>query len=178
MYLYIDGARLGSALAVENSDLGFSSIVQYADMFYIGGTKNGALLGEAIVIINNSLKPEFRRHIKQRGGLLAKGRLLGLQFRELFRDGLYIELAQHANAMASKLTTGIRERGFTFLTESHTNQIFPIFPDAVIETLQENYGFYVWDKAGEGTSSIRLVTSWATKEEYVDEFLEDLGKVG
>lgn len=177
LYLYIDGARIGSALTVENSDLTFPDITEFADMFYIGGTKNGALLGEAIVITNDELKPEFRRHIKQRGGLLAKGRVIGIQFRELFTDDLYLELAKHANTMAQKLSQGIREQGHDFMTDSHTNQIFPILPDRVIKALETDYGFYVWEKARDDTSAIRLVTSWATKEENVNKFLGDLERV-
>lgn len=176
LYLYLDGARLGSGLVASGMSL--AEIAEMVDLFYIGGTKNGALLGEAIVIVNPELQKNFRYHLKQHGALLAKGRVLGVQFAELFRDGLYFELAQHANEMAERLSAGIRDLGYGFLTESRTNQIFPILPNTVIEKLQEKYGFYVWSKVDEQHSSIRLVTSWATKSEAVEGFLEELGVLG
>ncbi|MBN2603289.1 MAG: threonine aldolase, partial [Candidatus Thermoplasmatota archaeon] len=171
------GARIGSALASFENDLSFNDIAQLTDVFYIGGTKNGALLGEAIVIVNPKLQGEFRRMLKQRGALLAKGRVIGAQFLELFRNDLLIELAKHANEMASQLTQGIKETGYKFLTDSPTNQIFPIFPNAVIDKLKELYGFYVWEKVSDDASAIRLVTSWNTKEENVNKFLEDLERL-
>jgi threonine aldolase len=174
LYLYLDGARLGSALTSSRSDLSLSDLSSLVDIFYIGGTKNGALLGEVIVINNDQLKENFRYHLKQRGALLAKGRVLGIQFLKLFESDLYFDLAMHANKMAAKLTQGIRDQGYDFLTDSPTNQIFPIFPNVVIDRLKEMYGFYIWSKVDENKSSIRLVTSWATKEEAVDGFLEDL----
>ncbi|MEK7632243.1 MAG: aminotransferase class V-fold PLP-dependent enzyme [Patescibacteria group bacterium] len=174
LYLYVDGARLGSALMSERSDVTISDIAQFADMFYIGGTKNGALLGEAMVIVNPVLKKDFRYFLKQRGALLAKGRVLGVQFVELFIDDLYFDLAKHANAMAKKLSDGIVALGHSFLADSSTNQIFPILPNALIEKMKVDYGFYVWGKIDADHSSIRLVASWATKESAVDEFLTDL----
>ena len=172
LYMYLDGARIGSALTARDSDLSLADIAALTDMFYIGGTKNGALLGEAIVINNPALQAEFRWHIKQRGALLAKGRVIGAQFLELFADELYFELARHANRMAEQLADGLEQLGFAFLTPPQSNQIFPILPDTVIEQLQQEYGFYVWAAAGEGMSAIRLVTSWATPEIAVQEFLE------
>jgi threonine aldolase len=177
LYLYLDGARLGSALASSESDLQLSDIARLVDVFYMGGTKNGALMGEAIVIPSPQLKKNFRYHIKQRGGLLAKGRIMGVQFAELFKDGLFLETGKHANTLAEKMATGIRECGYEFLTRSSTNQIFPIFPNKVIEELQENYGFYIWSKIDTDRSVIRLVTSWATTEDAVMEFLTDLKAV-
>lgn len=174
LYLYMDGARLGSALASKASDLTLNDLSDLLDAFYIGGTKNGALLGEAIVIINDDLKEDFRYFIKQKGGLLAKGRLIAIQFLELFRENLFIELAEHANDMAEKLKVGIRESGYEFLTESFSNQIFPIFPNELIEKLQGSYMFHVWSKHSENKSAIRLVTSWATKPEKVEEILEEI----
>lgn len=176
LYLYLDGARLGSALVSAGSDLTLSDLGRLVDVFYIGGTKNGALLGEAIVINQPALQADFRFHLKQRGALLAKGRLLGIQFVGLFANGLYFELARHANAMAMKLAAGLAAQGFRFLTHSTTNQIFPILPDALIARLQQSYGFYVWSKAGGGQSAVRLVTSWATPEEKVAEFLSDVAR--
>lgn len=177
LFFYVDGARLGSALVSKESDCSLQDIAKLADIFYIGGTKNGALLGEAIVIVTPALQEDFRYFLKQRGALLAKGRVLGVQLRELFRGDLYIELAKHANAMASTLSEGIKNLGFKFLTESSTNQIFPILPNAVITELERMYGFYIWNKTDEHHSAIRLVTSWATKEDAVDDFLNDLKKM-
>jgi threonine aldolase len=171
MYLYMDGARLGSALTSKESDLTLTDLSRLVDVFYLGGTKNGALFGEAIVISNPALQSDFRYHLKQRGALLAKGRLLGLQFLALLRDDLYLDLARRANTLAGKLSRGLAEHGFPFLTASSTNQIFPILPNDLIVELQKQYGFFVWSKVDERHSSIRLVTSWATKEEKVDEFL-------
>jgi len=174
LYLYLDGARLGSALASTKSDLNLSEISKFVDVFYIGGTKNGALLGEAIVINNPELKKEFRYHLKQHGALLAKGRVLGVQFLELFKDNLYFQLAEHANKMADNLTRGIKGMGYKFLTESSTNQIFPILPNLIIKKMEKKYGFYVWTKVDGKNSAIRLVASWATDPGAIDEFLSDL----
>lgn len=177
LYLYLDGARLGAALTSGDSDLNLHDLCEYADLFYIGGTKNGALLGEALVIVNQDLKENFRYHLKQKGALLAKGRILALQFLALFTDNLFFELAKHGNRMAEQLAKGIKDMGYGFLVPSSTNQIFPIFPDAIIKELQKDYGFYVWQKKEQGVSAIRLVTSWATREESVSGFLEDLKKL-
>lgn len=168
LLLYLDGARLGSALCC--SDVTLEDIARFADAFYIGGTKNGALLGEALVILNDALKADFRFHIKQKGALLAKGRVLGLQFLELFRDGLFFELARHANSMADILRGAIAGQGFSFLSESPSNQIFPILPDNLIDMLKEEYLFYTWSKTDSAHSCIRLVTSWATEREAAEAF--------
>jgi threonine aldolase len=178
LYLYLDGARLGSALTSSVADVDLKDICRLVDAFYIGGTKNGALLGEALVINNPQLKPNFRYSMKQKGGLLAKGRILGIQFLELFKDGLFFDLARHANEMAQKLTRGIAELGYGFQTDSPTNQIFPIFPNLVIEALSEKYCFYTWAKVDEARSAVRLVTSWATPKEAVTDFLADLKAIG
>ena len=170
LYFFLDGARLGSALV--GSDVSMKDIARLVDVFYIGGTKNGALLGEAIVILNDALKTDFEFLVKQRGALLSKGRVLGIQFLELFRDGLFYELAEHANKMALKLASGIAAAGHDFLTPPASNQIFPILPNALIKKLKEDFSFYVWKKVDEESSAIRLVTSWATQEENVDAFLE------
>lgn len=174
LLLYLDGARLGSALVAEENDLTLEDIANLVDAFYIGGTKNGALFGEALVICNNSLKEDFRYFIKQKGGLLAKGRLLGIQFMELFKDDLYFDIAKHANEMAIKLKNAIRERGYEFLTNSYTNQQFPILPNDAVAKLGENYAFNIERKIDNNNTAIRLVTSWATKEENVLKFIEDL----
>jgi len=175
LILFIDGARLGAALSSDKSDATLADIASLADIFWIGGTKAGALLGEALVVCNPSLKEDFAFHIKQRGGMLAKGRLLGIQFRELFGDkGLFFAMASHANAMAAKLASGILSAGYVLSAESETNQVFPILPNSVISSLQGDFGFYVWEKHGPDSSVIRLVTSWATEERHVDAFLSKL----
>ncbi|APC40424.1 threonine aldolase family protein [Clostridium estertheticum] len=172
--LYVDGARLGSALCSKENDIKISDLPRLTDVFYIGGTKNGALMGEALVICKEGLKEDFRYHIKQKGGLLAKGRLIGIQFFELFKNDLYFDLARHANFMAETLKLGIKECGYKFLINSSTNQIFPILHNKTIEKLQENYLFFVWQKIDEDNSAVRLVTSWATKDEHVKSFIDDL----
>lgn len=172
LYLFIDGARLGSALMAKNGDLSLKDIANLCDIFYIGGTKNGALIGEAIVIVNPDLQENFRYHLRQRGALLAKARAVSVQFVELFTDDLYLQNAKHANDMAQKLASGLKECGYNFLNEPTTNQIFPILPKTVIEKLEKEFGFYEWSKIDEHHSAIRLVTSWATKESAVDEFVK------
>jgi len=174
LILYVDGARLGSALCSKNNDIKLTDLPKLTDAFYIGGTKNGALMGEALVICKDSLKEDFRFHIKQKGGLLAKGRLIGIQFLELFKDNLYFDLANHANIMAQLLKKGISNCGYDWLIDSTTNQIFPIFPNKLIKKLNEKYSFYIWQKIDEDNSAIRLVTSWATKEAAVKSFIDDI----
>ncbi|MCM3727006.1 aminotransferase class I/II-fold pyridoxal phosphate-dependent enzyme [Neobacillus cucumis] len=174
LLLYMDGARLGSALCSKENDLQLSDLPDLVDAFYIGGTKNGALLGEALVICRDSLKEDFRYHIKQKGALLAKGRLLGIQFLELFRDNLFFDLAEHANRMAGLLQVALTHANVKFLTHSPSNQIFPIFPNTLITELEKTYAFHVWEKVDAEHSAIRLVTSWATKEDEVVGFIEEL----
>jgi len=174
LLLYLDGARLGSALASEESDLTLAHIAKLTDAFYIGGTKNGALFGEALVICKNSLKEDFRYIIKQKGGLLAKGRLLGIQFEELFKDDLYFEIGKYANHMAILLKDAIKESGYEFLTDSSTNQQFPIFPNYMIDKISEKYAFNIERVIDSNNTAIRLVTSWATEETKVLEFIEYL----
>jgi threonine aldolase len=176
LYLYLDGARLGAALASGQCDLDPMTLAGLVDVFYIGGTKNGALIGEAIVIVNPQLKKHFRFNLRQRGGLLAKGRAVSIQFQELFRDNLYFDLAQHANELAQKLAAGIKDCGYELVVDAPTNQVFPIFPNSLIERLQQDYGFHFWEKFDEDRSVVRLVTSWATQEADVSEFLLSLEK--
>jgi threonine aldolase len=174
LILFMDGARLGSALCSAENDLQLSDLPALVDAFYIGGTKNGALIGEALVICRHSLKEDFRFHMKQKGALLAKGRLLGIQFHELFRDDLYFDLAIHANRMASLLRDEFSKANYKFLTHSPSNQIFPILPNSLITELQRNYSFLIWKKVDSDHSAIRLVTSWATKEDKVLAFIADM----
>jgi len=169
LLLFLDGARLGAALAAKNNDLTLPDLPRLTDIFWIGGTKAGALLGEAIVIANPALADDFAFHVKQRGGLLAKGRVLGIQFQELFGESnLFFGLARHANAMAKKLAAGIIDAGHELAAATETNQVFAILPDALIESLQRDFAFYVWEKHDGQRSVVRLVTSWATKEAKVD----------
>lgn len=172
LLLFCDGARLSSALAC--SDVTLPLLAQLCDVFYIGGTKNGALFGEALVIINPELKPEFRYVAKQRGGMLAKGWLLGLQFEILFKDGLYERGGIHANAMAQRLKTGLDKLGIKFTVDSPSNQQFPIFPNKILELLENEFAWEVISYVDDQNTEIRLVTSWATKKEDVDIFLERL----
>lgn len=174
LILFMDGARLGSALSSKENELTLVDLGRLVDAFYIGGTKNGALIGEALVICRDDLKEDFRFHIKQKGGLLAKGRLLGIQFLQLFRDDLFFDLARHANAMADLLREGIKDAGYGFLTHSPSNQLFPILPNSLIAKLEDKYAFYIWSQVDSDHSSIRLVTSWATEQEFVLEFIKDL----
>ena len=174
LYLYVDGARLGSALMSSNNDMTLAEFAVYPDAFYIGGTKNGAMMGEALVIQREELKEDFRYLMKQKGAMLAKSRILGIQFLELFKGHLYWDLADHANHMAMKLQEGLKRNGISFLAETSTNQLFPILPDSVILELKENYSFYVWEQVDEESSAIRLITSWATRELMVDAFIEDV----
>ncbi len=173
LYLYMDGARLGAALCSTASDAQLPDLCDLVDVFYIGGTKNGALIGEAIVINHPDLRRDFRYHIKQRGALLAKGRLIATQFVGLFTDGLFFDLARHADAMAVKLQNGISTRGFGFYSNSTTNLIFPILPDRLIQQLRTVYGFHDYVRVDATHSAVRIVTSWATPEARVDEFLQD-----
>ncbi|MEG1060376.1 MAG: aminotransferase class I/II-fold pyridoxal phosphate-dependent enzyme [Oscillospiraceae bacterium] len=175
--LFLDGARLGCALASESNDLNWNDLTRLTDVFYIGGTKMGALFGEALIFNSPALEKDFRYFIKQRGGMLAKGRMLGIQFAELFRDDLYLELAAHADRLAKKLTDAVRAMGYAFFSDSPTNQVFPILPKSVIEALRENYGFEFWQNIDETHDAIRLVTSWATDETNVDEFTDTLARL-
>jgi threonine aldolase len=174
LLLYVDGARLPAALASTATDLTLRDMAHLTDAFYIGGTKCGALFGEAIVVCSEGLAEDFRFHLKQRGALLAKGRFLGLQFRELLRDDLMIKLSRHAVEQAHKLALGIEAAGYRLLCPVATNQIFPVLPDDTITRLQERFGFYIWERLPNDYSAIRLVTSWATPPEAVDAFLSAL----
>lgn len=174
LFLYVDGARLAPALASRACDVDLPTLATLADLFYLGGTKNGALLGEALVVVNPALQSGFRHHLKQRGALLAKGRLLGAQFAALLRDGLFLQLAGHANAQAARLASGLQALGLPLLAEPETNQVFPILADGQVERLAGICRFHRWSPAGEGRTAIRLVTSWATPAEAVDRLLADL----
>lgn len=174
LLLYLDGARLAVALTADNNDLTLPELAARVDVMYIGGTKNGALLGEAIVFPNPELQPYFRHMMKQKGALLAKGRIFGIQFLELFTDNLFFELGRQANSRARQLSNGISDAGFTFKTPPESNQLFPVFPNELIKKLKENFDFHIWEKKGNTQSTVRLVTSWGTKGDVVQEFLRKL----
>ncbi|KUJ53091.1 threonine aldolase family protein [Chryseobacterium sp. JAH] len=172
LYLFLDGARLGHALTSEINDLNLEDIAKLTDVFYLGGTKNGALIGEAIIINNQSLQEDFAFNIKQKGALLAKGRLLGIQFLELMKNDLYFDLARHANQQAMKIKSALLKKEILFLSDTYTNQIFPIVNHKLIDVLSEKFEFYIWKNIDENSSAIRLITSWNTNEQAVDDFIK------
>ena len=176
LYLFLDGARLGAALCAEGNDLTMADLPRLCDVFYIGGTKNGALMGEAVVITHPALEADFRYQIKPRGGMLAKGFLLGINFDTLFTDDLYMRLARHAQNMAARLRHGLTERQIPLLVDSPTNQIFPVLTNTQIDTLSHDFTYEVWGTVDEQHTCIRLVTSWATTEETVDAFLQAVSR--
>lgn len=178
MFLYVDGARLGYALASEANDLTLPRLAKLCDAFTIGGTKQGALFGEAMVLTSPALGRDFRYLIKQRGGLLAKGRLLGLQFGELLRDGLYFDLAAHADRLAMRMQEAFLALGFPLYCPSPTNQQFVILPDALLAKLAEGYRFSYQARVDDSHSAVRFCTSWATREEDVEALLRDLEWLG
>lgn len=177
LYLFLDGARLGAALTSPVNDLAMADIARLTDVFYIGGTKNGALFGEALVILHPDLKPDFRFMIKQKGAMLAKGFLLGIQFEELFQNDLFYEMAAHANETAAVLKKVFTECGFPFFSQSCTNQQFPILPNELIAKLRESYEFQNQQAIDENHTAVRFVTSWATREEAVRQFADDFRKL-
>jgi threonine aldolase len=174
LYLYIDGARLGNALVSDGTDINPEDVGKLCDAFYIGGTKNGSPLGEALCIVNEDLKQNFQFYLKQHGALLAKGGLIGSCFRTLFEDDLFFDLARRANRLAQKLAQAFVDRGYEMSADSPTNQIFPILPNAKIAELRELFEFYVWEKVNDANSAIRLVCSWATDENEVDRLIAAL----
>lgn len=178
LLLMLDGARLGVALASTSSTLTLEDIATLTDVFWIGGTKAGALIGEAIVIPNAELAHEFAFNIKQRGALLAKGRVLGIQFQQLFSDGLFDRLALRANSLAAQLSVGIVERGHSLYTPTDCNQVFAVLPNSCIETLEETFQFHRWQAVDSATTVVRLVTSWATDETQILRFLDALQTKG
>lgn len=177
LYLFLDGARLGAALTSPVNDLTLADIARLVDVFYIGGTKNGALFGEALVIAHPGLKEDFRFMIKQKGAMLAKGFLLGIQFEELFQDDLFFQMAAHANQMAAILKEAFTDCGFPFFSDSATNQQFPILPNDLIAKLRESYQFQDQQAVDADHTAVRFVTSWATKEEAVRRFAQDLKRL-
>lgn len=177
LYLFVDGARLGYGLMAKGNDVTLEDMARLCDVFYIGGTKVGALFGEAVVICNPELKQDFRYHMKQRGGMLAKGRLLGVQFCALFEDDLYFEISAHADRLADQLRACFTELGYGFFMENTTNQLFPDLPTYIRRELAKKYTFIEMDWVDEDRRACRFCTSWATKPENVDALCADLRKL-
>lgn len=175
--LFVDGARLGYGLTAHNNDLTLEDFVMLTDVFYIGGTKVGALLGEAVVINNSALKKDFRYLIKQQGGLLAKGRIIGIQFCTLFTENLYFEIAEKANKLAMQIHNAFAKKGIEFLYDSSTNQQFPILSNHEIEILEKKYLFGFWKRIDQEYAAVRFCTSWATQSEHICQLTEDIEKL-
>ncbi len=169
--LYVDGARLGSGLAARGTDVTLAVLAQYADAFYIGGTKCGALFGEALVFPSGKLPERFLSRTKEHGALLAKGWSAGLQFDVLFTDGLYEKLGANAIETAETLKAGLRAKGYEFYIDSPTNQQFIIADDALLARLAGKVAYGFWEKLPDGRTVIRFATSWATKAEDVEALL-------
>lgn len=176
MYLFMDGARLGAAIAYTHSNpnertLTFADFAELTDIFWFGGTKMGAMFGEILVIPNKDIATDFNIYLKRHGGLMAKGYLLGLQFEVLLKDDKYLELSLHANAMAQKLSEGLEKFGVELFVPTQSNQVFALLPPELIITLKTEFDFYEWEQLDNGSTICRLVTSWATPEHQVDRFI-------
>lgn len=167
--LYMDGARLGYGLASLQTDVSLKDVAELCDVFYIGGTKVGALCGEAVVFSGMKAPDHFFTTVKQRGALLAKGRVLGVQFDALFTDDLYMKISRHAILMAEKLKDALREAGIPFFKDSPTNQQFVILENDMMEKLSSKVSFSFWEKYDETHTVVRFATSWATTEEQIDQ---------
>ena len=172
--LYLDGARLGYGLMSQKTDVTLQVVAKYCDVFYIGGTKVGALCGEAVVFTKKNMPKYFMTMVKQHGALLAKGRLLGIQFDALFTDELYFKISKHAILMAQLLKEGFQERGYEFYLESPTNQQFIVLENEEMERLKEKVSFGFWEKVDDKHTVVRFATSWATQKEDVDRLMEVL----
>lgn len=177
LYLFVDGARLGYGLAAKDNDVSLQDLARLSDVFYIGGTKVGALFGEAVVISNPVIAEDFRYLIKQHGGMLAKGRLLGLQFDTLLADNLYFEIAAYANHLADQLRATLTELGYPLLVPGVTNQVFPILPDRLLTELAKEFVFTEQERVDESHRAVRFCTSWATKRENLDALCAELGRL-
>ena len=174
LYLFVDGARLGYGLTAADNDVTMADMARFCDAFYIGGTKCGALFGEALVISNPAINRDFRYMIKQRGGMLAKGRLLGIQFCELLEDDLYFDIAAQANAYAQTIRETLTELGYRFMVDNTTNQLFPILPETVLDQLEKEFVFSQMGSIDRGHRAIRICTSWATSKENVEALCKKL----
>ena len=174
LYLFVDGARLGYGLEAKGNDVTLPDLARLCDVFYIGGTKVGALFGEAVVISNPALKEDFRYLIKQHGGMLAKGRLLGVQFEALLEGDLYFKISRQADRQADRIRRCLQRNHVPMYVENETNQIFPILPDAVLAQLQKTYVFTEQCRVDDAHRAVRICTSWATGDENVDRLCRDL----
>lgn len=172
--LFCDGARLGYGLTCDQNDVTLTDLARLCDVFYIGGTKVGAMFGEAVVIPRKGLIPHFYTIIKQSGALLAKGRMLGIQFDELFTDNLYMEIARHANLLAKRLREGLTAKGYTLYKQAPTNQVFVVLDSEQEAKMREVTTFSEWERLSDGRLVVRLATSWATRAEDVEELIEKL----
>ena len=172
--LYLDGARMGYGLASRGSGMTLADLAASCDVFYIGGTKVGALFGEAVVISSPALQRDFRYCIKRHGGMLAKGRLLGLQFEALFEDGLYLQLGRHGVEQALRIREACLRRGLPLHFDSRTNQQFPVLTRAQRERLEEKYAFTFWEQLDDDRAVVRFCASWATDPAAVDALTADL----
>ena len=177
LYLFLDGARLGYGLRCPQNDVTLRDLSRLCDAFYIGGTKVGALFGEALVLTHPALKEDFRYLIKQHGGMLAKGRLLGVQFDALFEDGLYFKISEHAVKMADKIRSALDDIGASYLVPGITNQIFPILPDDFLEELGKNFMFTEMERVDESHRAIRFCTSWASTQDNVDALCSEIKRI-
>jgi len=177
LYLFMDGARLGYGLTAQDYDVTLPDIARLCDVFYIGGTKVGALFGEAVVIGNPAIAEDFRYLIKQHGGMLAKGRLLGVQFDALMTDGLYFNIAKHANALADQIRDTLERLQVPFLIPGVTNQLFPIFPDSLLDELAKDFSFTEMGRVDETHRAVRFCTSWATTQENVQKLCDALERL-
>lgn len=174
LYLFVDGARLAQSLTSKYNDIKPEDYVKYTDLFYIGATKAGAMLGEALVINNSNLGEYFIRHMKQKGSVLAKGKLIGINFIELFKDNLFFSLGKHANKMAEKIYDSLLDVGYDFAEKTQSNLIFINLTKKDIDSLKDKYGFSIEKKIENDLYLTRFVTSWATEEEKVDELIKDM----
>lgn len=177
LYLFVDGARMGYGLAASGNDITLADYAKYTDAFYIGGTKVGAMFGEAVVIPNTSIAEDFRYLMKQRGGMLAKGWLLGLQFKVLFENDLYYEISAHADKLADKLRETLVSLGYELYLPNTTNQVFVTLPDQLLEKLGGEFTYAMWEKPDATHTVVRFCTSWATTEENLDALCDALKKL-
>ncbi len=175
LYTFLDGARLSMAVASRAANMTMKDVGNLGlDMFYIGGTKNGGMYGEALVVQNDLFKKDFRHFIKQRGGMMAKGRFMGQQFARFFdEDNLWLNLAKHANEMAQVLYAGLKEAGIEFDLAADANQVFAILDNNVYEQLRNDYGFYPWNAVDDSKTKVRFVCSWATQREAIESLITD-----
>lgn len=175
--LYVDGARMGYALAAKNNDITLADYARLCSAFYIGGTKVGAMFGEAVVISDPDIAEDFRYIIKQRGAMLAKGWLLGIQFETLFTDKLYYKISAHADQMADKLRDAIRDLGYPLYLENASNQVFAILPNELLDQLGKQFTYATWESFDDTHTIVRFCTSWATREEDVSALCAELRRL-